>query len=109
MSDSQLQASQPQTVAKAKAEEYELVRGLITNHGNTFMTVVTYCACLIAFPILTFFLTLHEVYEGDFDQARFAALKMAALVTVLYGLGYILNRKYNQPDAAGEKESKKDQ
>jgi hypothetical protein len=64
MSDSQLQAAQPQTVAQAKSQEYEVIRGLITNHGNNFMAVVTYGACVLAFPILTFFLTLHEIYEG---------------------------------------------
>ncbi|KAI9283145.1 hypothetical protein BY458DRAFT_495571 [Sporodiniella umbellata] len=56
----------------------------IEENANVILKLMTFTAALLVGPILTFFLTLHSLFEGNTTYAAIAAAAMANVIVALY-------------------------
>ncbi|KAI9358842.1 hypothetical protein BD770DRAFT_387066 [Pilaira anomala] len=60
------------------------VHVFISQNAGMLVKLLSFSAALFAFPILTFFCTLHSLFEGNTTYAAGAAVVMANVIVVLY-------------------------
>ncbi|KAG2206108.1 hypothetical protein INT47_003757 [Mucor saturninus] len=65
----------------------------IGQNAGVITKLLGFSAALFAFPIVTFFLTLHSLFDGNTTYAAGAAAVMANVVVILY----IITAIYEKP------------
>jgi hypothetical protein len=67
MSDSQQQVEKIQEqIVSSTHPELAPVHEFIAQNAGTMVKLATFSAALFAFPIVTFFVTLHSLFDGKF-------------------------------------------
>ncbi|OBZ90410.1 Vacuolar ATPase assembly integral membrane protein vma-21 [Choanephora cucurbitarum] len=64
----------------------------MNDNMDVLVKLIVFTAALFAFPILTFFLTLHSLFEGNTTYAAGAAAAMANLIVALYIITAMLEK-----------------
>ncbi|CAO3625997.1 unnamed protein product [Mucor hiemalis] len=60
------------------------IQEFISRNAGTMVKLSVFSAALFAFPILTFFCTLHSLFHGNTTYAAGAAAGMANVIVLLY-------------------------
>ncbi|CAO0802388.1 unnamed protein product [Mucor circinelloides] len=100
MSESSKQA----TVTKEQTGETMSLHSWIGENSSVLVKLMVFTAALFAFPIVTFFATLHSLFDGNTTYAGGAAALMA---NVIVGL-YIVVAMLEKPRDSVTSEKKKD-
>ncbi|KAI8088378.1 hypothetical protein BDF21DRAFT_217530 [Thamnidium elegans] len=85
-------------------EEMAPIHAFIAKNAGMLVKLMTFSAALLAFPILTFFCTLHTLFEGNTTYAAGAAALMANVIVILY----IIVAIFEKPAKDDVTEEKKD-
>ncbi|KAI8646133.1 hypothetical protein BD408DRAFT_410734 [Parasitella parasitica] len=94
-----------QTVAEnQKANESISLHAYVAENSDVLVKLMVFTAALCAFPIVTFFMTLHSLFDGNTSYAGGAAALMANVIVALY----IIVSVFEKPKDSAANEKKKD-
>ncbi|KAI8064304.1 uncharacterized protein B0P05DRAFT_554898 [Gilbertella persicaria] len=79
-------------VKQEEQQETVSIYAWVNDNLNVLVKLMVFTAALFAFPILTFFLTLHSLFDGNTTYAGGAAAAMANVIVILYIITAILER-----------------
>ncbi|KAG2209367.1 hypothetical protein INT46_002610 [Mucor plumbeus] len=101
MSDSKQQQT---IVTNQQVSEAAPLHAWISQNLDVLVKLMVFTAALFAFPIVTFFVTLHSLFDGNTTYAGGAAALMANVIVGLYIVVAMLER----PKESVTNEKKKD-